>query len=114
MSWCRFPIARAATCPGMLSMRWHILQPVSPLQIGECLRCLRHVAAQRLPMTEALRTLPALDTLLRQLTAAAVEEVQRRQAARAYLLPFTAAALGSAFTVRLAALRAGPSMHVHV
>lgn len=84
----------------MLSI-WRLApHPTSPLQIGECLRCLQHVAAQRLPMTEALRTLPALDALLRQLTAAAVEEVQRRQAARAYLLPFTAAALASAFTVR--------------
>lgn len=73
--------------------------PSPPLQLGECLRCLQHVAAQRLPMEDALRTLPALDALLRRLTVAAGEEVERRQAARAYLLPFTAAALESAFTV---------------
>ena len=58
--------------------------------MGECVRCLQHVAARRLAMTAALRTLPALDALLRQLTAAA---------------------LGSAYTV--GGQGAGPGKHMH-
>ncbi len=48
------------------------------LQIGECLRCLRHVIAGRLPMSVALPTLPALDRLLHQLAGAAGQDLHRQ------------------------------------
>ncbi len=48
------------------------------VQIGESLRCLRHVLAGRLPMSVALPTLPALDRLLHQLAGAAGRDLHRQ------------------------------------
>lgn len=51
--------------------------PLAP-QIAESLRCLRHVVAGRLPMANALSTLPALDRLLHQLAGAAGRDLHRQ------------------------------------
>lgn len=96
-----------------------------PLQIAEALDCLRHVLAHRLPMAAALRTLPALDSLLQQLATATGRQLheqlpqcqggsggaaQRGAGAgvpvptiasrHTSLLPFVAAALSASATVR--------------
>lgn len=90
-------------------------------QAAECLRALCAVLSGRLPLAAALRTLPALDVLLRQLAAASGQELaaqgMRQQPPggggladgeggvaipprdAASLLPFTAVALGMAPTV---------------
>ncbi|PSC68863.1 ribonuclease III isoform A [Micractinium conductrix] len=87
-------------------------------QTSESLRCLRHVLGRRLGMAQALRTLPALDALLHQLSAAAGRELRDLQQRRVKggasdggpgrvaalrgtaLVPFATAALSSSGTLR--------------
>ncbi|KAL4420526.1 hypothetical protein ABPG75_010182 [Micractinium tetrahymenae] len=120
----------AADSGGSLSPTEQQLVQAVGQQIGESLRCLPHVLAGRLPMAQALATLPALDALLHRLAEAAGhglrwQLLQRHRASKgaakpgsngvavpdvvpapkledngAGLMPFTAASVGAARTLR--------------